>query len=216
MNSLTLTFAELERLLKAFAYASVGATGIITAAQILLFDKPPVTATIQSAGIAILLLILGFGVLAKKPWLWPTLAGWFGRPIVHGLWWGTLHTEYRPNINEKMPPILIALVIRQSYLSLSIRSFTQKQPASSTLETLYLNEKNMNAELRYVFEMVRRAYAENKLTNGYGELSLQNNGKKLAGHYWTNSPTQGRLELYLVRRNCDGVNSFDDARRICE
>ncbi len=216
MSSLTLTFPELERLLKIFAFVSIVVASIFTAGQVFILDKPLIQAAIQSTSFAVLLTITAFTFTAKKPWLCPKLANWLRRPIVHGLWWGTLYTDYRPKSDTMLKPIAIAFVIRQSYLSLSIQSFTNMQSASSTLETLNLDEKTTNTQLRYVFEMIRRAYAENKITNGYGELTLQENGKKLEGHYWTNSPTQGRLELRLISRKCDGVNSFEAAQKMCK
>jgi hypothetical protein len=214
MNSLTLTRPELNRLLKIFAATCITVVSILTAGCVLFFEKSLFAAVLQSASIAITVLTIAFTSIAYKPWVWPKLANWLGRPIVHGLWWGTLYTDYRQNDDKQHEPILIAFVISQSYLSLSIQSFTKRQPAASTLETLYVDDKTKNAQLRYVFEMIRRAYAENKITNGYGELTLQDDGKKLEGHYWTNSPTQGRLELKLISRKCDGLNSFESVERL--
>jgi hypothetical protein len=215
MSSLTLNFKELERLLKVFAYASIALGAIIFACQVLFLNKSTSAAEIQSASVAVVINAALFGFLAKRPWLYPRLSRLLSRPIVHGLWWGTLYTDYRPQQGIQLGPIPIAFVVRQSYLGISIQSYTEKQPASSTLESLHLDEKTTDVKLRYVFEMVRLAYAENKITSGCGELTLEENGKTLAGHYWTNSPTQGRLALRLVRRDCDGINSFEAAKKIC-
>lgn len=213
MTPVTLTFSELIRLLKVFTYATLLIAAILTLGRCVLFEDPLVTAALQSASASVLLVALGLGSISKVAWTSPTLARWLGRPMVHGLWWGTLYTDYRAEVNRLHAPIPIAFVIRQNYFFLSIQSFTENQQASSTMEALRKDDKTSDTHLSYVFEMRRLAYAENKLTTGYGELTLQDSGQCLVGHYWTNSPTQGRLELMLVSRGCDDVNSFAVAER---
>lgn len=215
MTSVTLTFSELVRLLKVFAYVTLLFTAVLTAGR-MFFEAPLVTAALQSASTSILLVTAGLGAIYRKTWTSPTWAKWLGRPMVHGLWWGTLYTDYRAADNRPHDPIPIAFVIRQNYFFLSIQSFTENQPAKSTMEALHRDDKTSDAHLTYVFEMKRLAYAENKLTTGYGELTLQDSGRSLVGDYWTNSPTQGRLQLNLVTRDCDAVNSFTAAKRKSE
>lgn len=213
MTPVTLTFSELIRLLKVFTYATLLFTAVLTVGRCVFFETPLVTAAFQSASVSILLATVGLGTIYKKAWTSPTLAKWLGRPMVHGLWRGTLYTDYRAEVDRPLDPIPIAFVIRQNYFFLSIQSFTKNQPARSTMEALRKDGKTSDAHLSYVFEMKRLAYAENKLTTGYGELTLQDSGRRLVGDYWTNSPTQGRLELDLVSRDCEDVNSFAVAER---
>ncbi|HZW14457.1 MAG TPA: hypothetical protein VFF81_14855 [Noviherbaspirillum sp.] len=213
MNSVTLTYSELIRLLKVYTYAFIIVAAILTVGRHVLFEAPLITAAIQSVGISILVITTVLGVVTKKAWTSPRWANWLERPVVHGLWWGMLYTEYRAKNDQPLAPIPIAFVIRQRYLFLSIQSFTKDLPAGSTMESLHKDEKTSDVHLSYVFEMKRHAYAENKITTGYGALTLQDSGQKLCGNYWTNSPTQGRLELTLVQRDCDSINSFDAAER---
>lgn len=213
MTPVTLTFSELIRLLKIFTYATLVFTAVLTVGRCVFFETPLATAVFQSASVSILLTTAGFGTIYKKAWTSPTLAKWLGRPMVHGLWRGTLYTDYRAKVDQPLDPIPIVFVIRQNYFFLSIQSFTKNQPARSVMEALRKDDKTTDAHLSYVFEMKRLAYAENKLTTGYGELTLQDSGQRLIGDYWTNSPTQGRLELNLVCRDCEDVNSFTVAER---
>jgi hypothetical protein len=62
--------------------------------------------------------------------------------------------------------------------------------------------------------MQRLHLGENKITTGFGDLRLTTGDSRLEGYYWTNSPTGGRVELDLVTRDCDGIDSFADARRV--
>lgn len=213
MTSVTLTFSELVRLLKVFTCVTLVVTAVLTAGRCFFFGTPLFTSTIQSASASILLVTAVLGAIYRKAWTSPKLARWLGRPMVHGLWWGTLYTDYRAEVNRPHAPISIAFVIRQNYFFLSIQSFTENQPAKSTMEALHLDDKTSDTHLSYVFEMRRLAYAENKLTTGYGQLTLQDGGISLVGDYWTNSPTQGRLKLELVSRDFEAVNSFPAAKR---
>lgn len=212
MTSVSLTYSELVRLLKVFVYATLGLAAAIAAGRTLL-GSSFVDVVLPSISVSILIVTLLLGVISRTSWTSSRFEKWLSRPIVHGLWWGAIHTDYRSKGEAPLAPIPIAFVIRQSYFFLSIQSFTKNQPAKSTLEALRKDEKTSDAHLSYVFEMRRLAYAENKLTTGYGEMTLQDSGRILVGDYWTNSPTQGRLELELVSRDCDDVNSFAVAER---
>lgn len=212
MTSVTLTYSELIRLLKVFVYAVLGVAAIIATVRTLL-GADFLAVVLPSISLSILMVTLLMGMLSRASWTSSKFEKWLSRPMVHGLWWGTIHTDYRPEGKPPLDPIPIAFVIRQSYFFLSIQSFTRNQPARSTLEALRRDEKTSDAHLSYVFEMRRLAYAENKLTTGYGEMTLQDSGQILTGDYWTNSPTQGRLQLELVSRDCDDVNSFAVAER---
>jgi len=212
MNLLSLTYAEFERLLKGFAIVTFGIAGVIFAARIA-FDTPLLTAAWQAISSALTIAGFAFGFFARRTWNYPLLAKWLGRPIVHGLWRGSLNTSYTRPDGQTIPPIEIAFVIRQTYLTLSIESFTSNQEGESKVEALIQNMRTDATRICYIFELRRQYNGENKLTTGSGELKLLDAGNRLKGHYWTNSPTQGDLELRLVTRECEGVNCYEVAER---
>jgi len=213
----SLTYADLVRLIRvSVGLALLVAIGI----TFLRWDElqiTPLKVLVQIASSAIgipPLLILAF---SKLNWTLKSLAWLLGRRRVHGLWWGELFTDFKSTAHAPpMNPIQIAFVIKQTYFFLTIQSYTQMQPARSTLETLVVDPRSAQAQLQYVFEMRRLHLGENKITSGYGDLRLTSNDLRLEGHYWTNSLTSGRLELDLVTRDCDGIDSFADAQRIKE
>ena len=215
MMPISLTYADLVRLIR----VSIGAALLVAIGILLLrwsdLQVTPLKVLLQTAFTAIgipPLLVLAF---SKLNWTRPWLAWLLGRRMVHGLWWGELFTDFK-SADAAMPmdPIQIAFVVKQTYFFLSIQSYTPMQPAHSTLETLVVDPRSARAQLQYVFEMQRLYLGENKITTGYGDLRLTSGDLRLEGHYWTNSPTGGRVELDLVTRNCDGIDSFADARRV--
>lgn len=137
-------------------------------------------------------------------WKSERLARWLCRPIVHGVWRVTLNTVYKGESRS----IEIAFVIRQTFMSLSIKSFTQDQEGESKIEALIRNSKTQATRVCYIFELKRQYKGENKLTTGAGDLKLIEAGKKLKGNYWTNSPNDGDIELTLLSRECSGVDCF--------
>jgi hypothetical protein len=213
MTSLTLNYSELLVLLRVFAIASVAIASLLAIPHSILLQTNLVTTWVKYLGVGITISTLLLGLVARRAWTSPRLERWLGRQCVHGLWWGTLETDYGKEEGKVMDPIAIAFVIRQTYLTVSIQSYTSRQPARSTMENLHNDSKTTDTQLSYVFEMRRLAYGENKLTLGFGQLVLIDGGNKLAGDYWTSSPTQGRVRLSLVRRDCQKINSFEAAEK---
>lgn len=211
----SLTYADLVRLIR----VSTG-VAILVAIGILIFrwselQVDPLTVFVQTAFTAIGIPPFLVLVFSKLNWTRSWLAWLLGRRMVHGLWWGELFTEFKSTDADKpMDPIQIAFVIKQTYFFLTIQSYTQMQPAHSTFETLVVDPRSARAHLQYVFEMQRLHLGENRITTGYGNLRLTWNDSRLEGHYWTNSPTSGRVELDFVTRDCDRIDSFADAQRV--
>lgn len=212
MNILSLTYSELERLLRAFAIFTIAIAATVFLVRWKIFDAALWTASWQGLSLALSASTLVFGFCSRMTWKSKMLASWLGRPIIHGLWSGTLHTNYRDSDGRTRPPALIFFAIKQTYLTLSIESFTDTQQGESTIEAISRNAKTDGAKVSYIFELRRQYSGENKLTTGSGELRLLDSGMRLKGHYFTNSPTQGDLELRLVSRNCAGVDSFEAAQ----
>lgn len=214
MNLLSLTYQEFERLLKAFTIVTVLLTLLVALVRWLGLGTPVATAAWQGFTFALSVSTLAFGFFARWTWKSPWFAKWLKRPIVHGLWRGTLRTNFRASDGRALPELEIGFVIRQTYLTLSIESYTKGQEGESKVEALIQNAKTEATRVCYIFELRRQYQGENKLTTGAGELKLLDEGRRLKGHYWTNSPTQGDLELSLVTRDCEKADCFEAAERI--
>jgi hypothetical protein len=213
MNNLSLTAAEIERLIKAFVYVGCGILALITAGNVLLFDTPVVTAAWRALSLAVLLTSLLFGYFVSSAWRWPLVAAWMRRPLVHGVWAGKLTSDFKSLSKPDAPAteVPIVFVIRQSYMTLSVQSFTPGQEGESRLEALIRNEKTEATVLSYVFELRRPYSAEGKFTRGAGELKLISNDRELRGLYWTDTPTHGSLVLGRVSEEVAGIACYEDA-----
>ena len=214
MKLLTLPYEEFLRLLKVFAAVTAGIAVVILLARWHLIGDVGWSTAWQPFTASLTLTTFGIGLLANMKWHSPWLARWFRHPTVHGVWLGQLDSNYKTPNGEPLRPIDIVFVIKQTYLSVSIESFTKTQEGASSLEALVCNGKTNATELRYVYELRRHFMGENKFTAGCGDLRLVDSGKRLKGHYWTNSPTQGSIELQLKTRDCSKVDSFEAAERL--
>jgi hypothetical protein len=148
--------------------------------------------------------IWAFRLSWKRQWL----AKLTGRPIIQGVWFGHLHTNYDTNDEGETKAIPIAFVIKQTYLGYSLLSYTENQDSRTLVESLSIDDKHEIIQLRYMYEFYIRKPNERKLTTGAAELRLIESGKRLKGHYMTNSPTQGFADLTLVQRACEGIDTF--------
>ncbi|HCB1211871.1 TPA: hypothetical protein MYN70_005585 [Klebsiella pneumoniae] len=150
----------------------------------------------------------------KRPWTINWLAKVAGRPIIHGVWFGHLHTNYNIDATSQLTKIPIAFVIKQTYLGYSLLSYTAHQNSETLVESIVVDDQHDTVVLRYMYEFSIRKPDERKLTTGAAELRLVENGTKLTGHYLTNSPTQGFAELTLVQRDCRGIDTFSAAQKL--
>lgn len=214
MNNLSLTQAELQRLLKAYFWLAAGLAFLFYILH-LPFDYQLLAMTWRSVTFSLASTTLFFGAFFRLAWRSPKISRWMRRPIVHGVWRGKLCSDFSmDDDNTHSVEVPIIFVIRQTYLTLSIESFTKFQEGESKLEALIQNRRTEATRLCYVFELRRQYEGEKKLTSGAGELKLIDNAKRLRGHYWTNTPTNGDIELELITRDCEGVDCFEVAERL--
>ncbi|MEQ5127752.1 hypothetical protein ABN225_13230 [Providencia alcalifaciens] len=212
MNYISLTSAEFERLLKVFGCLLGGLGLIIFLVQWHIFNTPIFSAVWKAFSVSLMLCIFLFGVFTKLAWRWEKLAKWMNRPLVHGIWKGELKSDFN-SINGERLVVPIIFVIKQTYLTLSIQSFTARQDGESRLEALLRSSKTDVTRLCYVFELRKLFSGANSLTSGAGELKLAGDQLSLNGTYWTNTPTHGDISLTLISRNCKDISSYQDAQK---
>lgn len=150
----------------------------------------------------------------SRPWTSPLLAWMIGRPIIHGVWFGHLDTSYDSGDDSVGKRIPIAFVIKQSFLTYSLLSYTERQDSVTLAETLDVDEKHNTVHLRYMYRFQIMRPTERKQTTGAGELKLITGGKKLKGNYLTDSPTHGSVELNFVQREVGGIDTFAAVREL--
>ncbi|MNX72312.1 hypothetical protein D3C86_1036640 [compost metagenome] len=150
----------------------------------------------------------------KRPWRYGRLARLTGRPIIHGVWFGHLDTSYESDDESVGKRIPIAFVIKQTFLTYSLLSYTERQDSVTLAETLDVDEKHDTVHLRYMYRFQIMRMTERKQTTGAAELKLIEGGTKLKGNYLTDSPTHGSLQLVFVQRQVDGIDTFNAVREL--
>ncbi|AMO23633.1 hypothetical protein GCM10027034_38170 [Ramlibacter solisilvae] len=210
MHNLTLTISELKQLLRISWYVTLALGAVILGVIWLAQGTVGLGDGFRAFSTAVAISLLIVGGVHQASWKREWLARWIDRPVVHGVWCGTLTSDYKATSGIQMK-IPIVFVIRQTYLSLSVQSFTRAIIGTSKLEGIVQDARNLDTRLRYVFEMTRLFNNENKVTKGSGELRLQNRSTVLHGFYWTSTPTHGELRLKLVSRDCEEVDCFEVA-----
>lgn len=211
MTNLTLTAEELDRIKRAFALACILIAFLFSLAQWRLFETAPLSAAMRSISGALLITSGLFYLFYRWGWRVGRIAKWMGRPVVHGVWLGYLTSNFGRSVSDGPMRKPIVFVVRQTYLTLSIQSFTDSQEGESTLEALIRNARTDGTRLAYVFELKNKYAGARRLTNGAGDLQLLADDSILSGNYWTSSPTHGSLSLKLKCRECAGVERFEDA-----
>lgn len=150
----------------------------------------------------------------RRPWTCGWLAWLTGRPIIHGVWFGHLDTSYESGDDSVGKRIPIAFVIKQTFLTYSLLSYTERQDSVTLAETLDVDEKHSTVHLRYMYRFQIMRATERKQTTGAGELKLIEGGTKLKGHYLTDSPTHGSIELVFVQRQVDRIDTFKAVQQL--
>lgn len=216
MKNLSITEAEVKSLIKAATITACLTITLTTTTIVFIFDLDVLSSALRSLSLSIAITSGLFTLFVRSAWRWPLVASWMQRPLVEGVWAGWLTTDFRPTErtkNSTMNDIPIVFVIRQTYLSISVQSYTQNQEGESRLEALIRNSKTDVTNLSYVFELRRPYTLGGKLARGAGELKLVSNEKELRGLYWTDTPTHGRLNLTKMSDQVEGISCFDDATK---
>jgi hypothetical protein len=208
MANVSLSTGELKKALLFVSLMTVGIGALVGFVRHYAFGADPTAALavglLSGASWSVLFSTLAF----RRTWTWNWLAWASGRPIIHGVWFGHLNTNYGSHDGSVGRHIPIAFVIKQTFLGYSLLSYTERQDSVTLAETLDVDDKHDTVHLRYMYRFQIMRENERKQTTGAGELKLLENGTRLKGHYLTDSPTQGSAELVLVQREVDGIDTF--------
>jgi len=155
--------------------------------------------------------LVGFAVVAFDLWLWklPVVSKIIGRPRIYGTWRAAL----APNANSRIPeggnwgPIVGAIVIEQTFWTMSIRLQTDQSSSSSTTAALITHPESKQSRALYFTYANRARQEHNDRSHPHrGTTVLQVNGidpKTLDGSYWTDRLTAGDITLTFMDRNVD-------------
>ncbi len=212
MENLTLTDQQFNLLKKSFAAAVVLLAGLVALFQIhYLQASVTLTSLFRWFTTGLTAASVVFVIFYRWAWRMGPLPAWSGRPLLQGVWVGYLSSDYGRAPGAPPLTLPIVFVIRQTYLTLSLQSFTASQVGDSRVEAIIRNARTDATRLAYVFELKNQYPGERKLVNGAGDLELLADGTILKGGYWTSSPTHGSLAMRRVSTRTNEVKRYEDA-----
>lgn len=117
---------------------------------------------------------------------------------LNGTWFGTYKSTNFTS-SEKFEGN-IAVVIRQNFLTLNVKSFTEHYINFSFGEVLNYDSKSETHQLIYLYSQNQKDKANDDIRKGTSELNLQCEIKheELFGDFWTNHNSKGFLRLKKV------------------
>jgi hypothetical protein len=152
--------------------------------------------------------------IAFELWLWklPFLHGWLvKRPVLAGTWRAELRSNWKDASGAAVPPVEGYVVIRQTFLSLSLRLLT-KESSSHLVGTEIVCSVDGLYCVSGVYRNEPRYQDRGHSQIHYGAVWLQvidTPVQMLEGHYWTDRNTAG--EMRLIARQREQFQDFKSA-----
>lgn len=142
-----------------------------------------------------IVLILSY---AFDKWLWRLLPfpRLLGRPVLAGTWKGELRSNWiDQQTGEAADPILVFLLIRQTYAAISIRLFTANSFSKSETAEIHKSPDGVS-EIVMTYQNIPLLHLREQSPLHYGAMRLQIHGRptsRLEGAYWTDRDTKGEV-----------------------
>ncbi len=184
----------MARYVKAIIYTAVAiwAVVLLVSGQKLSSDLLRPLSTVTSL---VVLLSMAFEL-----WFWklPLLHGWLvKRPVIEGTWRAELRSNWKDPGGTTIPPVEGFVVIRQTFLNLSLRLLT-KESRSHLLGTEIVCSVDGLYCVSGVYRNEPRYEDRSHSPIHYGAVWLQvidTPTPMLEGHYWTDRNTAGEMRL---------------------
>jgi hypothetical protein len=145
----------------------------------------------------------------KWGWKWWPLSMLFPKPRVDGTWVGHLESDWRRGQETASTVVPIVFVVRQTFSTVVIRSFTHDREGLSDTANIIVKPDSAIVILSYMYGLREEFSAGAGTQQGAAELRLHNHCSELRGEYWTNTKTRGRL--LVQHRSRKLAVSFGDA-----
>jgi hypothetical protein len=155
------------------------------------------------------LVVLFWGFYFSIGWKWPVLKSIAKRENLNGTWFGT-YTSKNQLTNAEFEGD-ISVVIRQNFLVVDVKSFTDKYINYSYGEALNYDNKSDKHQLIYLYSQNDFKPTDDNIRRGTSELQLHYDlkRKELFGNFWTNHNSQGYLNLKKI--SSKQAKSFNEA-----
>lgn len=150
----------------------------------------------------------------KYGWKFPVVKWIIFRVNLNGTWFGcyqSLDSE-----NQKVQEGEIGIRIKQDFLTISLKSFTEKFNNYSYSEEVKYEEKSNTYGVVYVYSQKENNILETSHRNGTSELALKKIDDELylEGIFWTVHGTQGKLCVRRITKK--QIDTFKETKSISE
>ena len=148
-------------------------------------------------------------------WKWPGVHTLVGRPRVDGTWRTTIRPHGRSRIpkNGNRGPIRSAVVIEQTFWTLSVRLLTAESSSMSEVASLRIDgESREQRLLTYTYRNEPKQENRPRSNPHRGACEFVVVGRlprKISGTYWTDRFTVGDIDLELIDRKRDRSSLAD-------
>lgn len=145
-------------------------------------------------------------------WKIPYLRKLAYKENLNGTWFGTYKSKNFTSESEFNGEIV--LVIRQSFIMLNVKSFTDKYINYSYGEVMNYDSNSDSHQLLYLYSQSEIKPTNDNIRKGTSELHLHYNcdKKELYGNFWTNHNSKGYLNLTKTSKK--KVKSFAEAQTL--
>lgn len=155
--------------------------------------------------------LLAFGVIAFDLWYLkiPWIHRFGGPPRLYGAWRGTLTPRPESKIPEggSRGPIDVALIIEQTFWSISTRLLTVESSSISTTASIRKpSNRSSQRILAYAYANTPSGPSSSRSSRHVGAAELEIVGSRpvsITGIYWTDRFTVGDMNLVLIDTNTD-------------
>jgi hypothetical protein len=142
------------------------------------------------------LLLLAFD---KWAWSFRVLHPWFvAKPNIKGTWKGVLHSNYiDPMTNQPVPPIVVYLVVRQSYSTLHLRLLTRQSSSESVANSIAKDPDGVYTVASLYRNTPKLEHRDHSPIH-HGAMLLRIEGdpvESMRAEYWTDRLTRGTIEF---------------------
>ena len=131
-------------------------------------------------------------------WKWPLLKHIVYQENINGTWFGTY--DSKNFTTDETFNGEIAMIIRQSFLRIDIKSMTLNYINYSFAEAFTHDSKSDSNQLVYLYSQSQFNPTDDSYRKGTSELMLHFNldGQELFGDFWTNHNSKGNLNLKKI------------------
>lgn len=149
----------------------------------------------------------------KYAWKFPVFKWIIFRINLNGTWFGKYQSLDSKNKKHEGE---MGIRIKQDFLSISLKSFTNRFENYSYSEEVKHDEKSDTYGIVYVYSQKENNILDTSHRNGTSELTLKKIGDELylQGTFWTVHGTKGMLSVKKITRR--QIDTYIEAKRISE